>query len=69
MEEEWRMHMDVEDEIESRTKMDEQKKKLQKELGEIEKLSCLSEEFQESLKTEGAEKITKCKAFRRKEEI
>ena len=51
MEEEWRMDMDVEDEIESRTKLDEQKKKLLRELREIAKLSCLSKEVQESFKS------------------
>ena len=52
MEEEWGMDMDVEeDEIESRKKLDEQKRKLQEELREIENLSCLSKEVQESLKS------------------
>ena len=51
LEEEWRMDMDVEEEIESRKKLDEQKRKLQKELLEIETLSCLSKECQESLKS------------------
>ena len=36
MAEEWRTDMDVEEEIESRKKLDEQKRKLQKELPEIE---------------------------------
>ena len=51
MEEAWGMDMDVEEEIESRKKLDEQKRKFQKELREIEKFSCLSKEVQESLKS------------------
>ena len=43
--------MDLEEEIVSRKKLDEQKKKLQKELREIEKLSCLSKDVQEILKS------------------
>ena len=39
-----------EDEAESRKKLDEQKKKLQKELRDMEKVSCVPKEFQESLK-------------------
>ena len=50
MEEEW--GLDVEDEIESRKKLDEQRKKLQKDLREVEKLSCVSKEVQESLKND-----------------
>ena len=45
------MDMDVEEEVESRKKLDEQKRKLQKELREIEKFSCLSREVQESLES------------------
>ena len=45
------MDMVVEDEVESRKKLDEQSGKLQKELREIEKFSCLSKEVQESLKS------------------
>ena len=41
MEEEWRTDMDLEDEVESRKKLDEQKRKLQKELREIEQFSCV----------------------------
>ena len=41
MEEQWRM--DFEDEIESRKKLNEQRKKLQKELRDVEKLSCVSQ--------------------------
>ena len=51
MEEEWRMDMDVEEEVGSRKKLDEQKRKFQKELREIENFSCLSKEVQESLKS------------------
>ena len=47
-EKEWRM--DSEDEIEGRKKLDEQRKKLQKDLRDVEKLSCVSNEVQESLK-------------------
>ena len=36
MDEEWGVDMDVEEEIESRKKLDEKKRKLQKELREIE---------------------------------
>ena len=39
MEEEWEMDVTVEDEIESRKKLDEHKRKLQKELREIETFS------------------------------
>ena len=42
---------EVEDEIESRKKLDEQKEKMQKELREIEKFSCVPKEAQESLKS------------------
>ena len=45
----WDTGMDVE-EIQSRKKLDEQNRKLQKELRDIEKFSCLSKEVQESLK-------------------
>ena len=45
MEEEWRMDMDFGDEIESRKKLDEQKRKLQKELRDIEKFSHVPKEF------------------------
>ena len=45
------MDVDVEDEIESRKKLDEQKRKLQRELREIEKFSCVPKEAQESLKS------------------
>ena len=47
MEEEWRM--DFADEIESRKKLDEQRNKLQKELRDVGKLSCVSKEVQDSL--------------------
>ena len=43
--------MDCEDEVESRKKLDEQRRKLQKELQYIEKLSCVPKEFQENLKS------------------
>ena len=48
----WRksMEMDLEDEVESRKKLDEQRRKLQKELRDIEKFSCVPKEFQENLK-------------------
>ena len=49
--EEWGMDMDVVDEVQSRKKLDEQTRKLQKELREIENLFCFSKEFQESLKS------------------
>ena len=51
MEEEWRMDMDLEGEVESREKLDEQKRKLHKELRDVEKFSCLPKEFQENLKS------------------
>ena len=38
--------MDVEDEEESRRKLDERRKKLQKELRDVERLSCISKEVQ-----------------------
>ena len=43
--EEWRVEMDLEDEAESRKKLDQQKRKLQKELRDIEKFSCVPKEF------------------------
>ena len=41
--------MEVEDDAECRRKLDEQRKKLQKELREVERLSCASKEVQENL--------------------
>ena len=41
--------MEVEDEVEIRRKLDEQKKKLQKELGDVDRLSSVSKEMQESI--------------------
>ena len=49
MEEEWRMEMYLEDEVESRRKLEKQKRKFQKELRDIEKFSCVPKEFQENL--------------------
>ena len=51
LDEEWRMEMDLEDEVESRKKLDEQRRKLQKELRDIEKFSCVPKEFQENLES------------------
>ena len=51
LEEERRMEMDFEDEAERRKKMDEEGRKLQKELRDIEKFSCVPKEFQENLKS------------------
>ena len=42
--------MEVEDEAESRRKLDEQKKKLQKDLREIDRLSCVSKEMHKSIR-------------------
>ena len=42
--------MDFGDEIESRKKLDEQRKKLQKELADVEKFSCMLKEVQDNLK-------------------
>ena len=42
--------MEVEDETESRRKLDEQKKKLQKEIREVDRLSFVSKELQETIK-------------------
>ena len=42
--------MEVEDETESRRKLDEQKKKLQKELRDVDRLSSVSQEMQENIK-------------------
>ena len=50
MVEEW--EMDVEDENESRKKLDDQRRKLQKDLRDVEKLSCASKEAQNSLKND-----------------
>ena len=44
------MDMDFEDEVDSRKKLDEQRRKLQKELRNTEKFSCAPKEFQEHLK-------------------
>ena len=41
--------MEVEDEAESRRKLDEQKKKRQKELRDVDRLSSVSKERQESI--------------------
>ena len=46
----WGEFMEVEDETESRKKLDEQKKKLQKELRDVDRLSFVSKEMQESIK-------------------
>ena len=51
LEELWSVEMDLEDEAESRKKLDEQKRKLQKEMRDIEKFSCVPKEFQENLKS------------------
>ena len=45
MEEEWRMDRHLEDEVESRKQLDEQRRKLQKELRDIDKFSCVPKEF------------------------
>ena len=50
LEEVWRDCVEVEDEDECRRKLDEQRKKIQKELREVERLSFASKEMQESLK-------------------
>ena len=42
--------MEVEDEAESHRKLHEQKKKLQKDLREVDRLSCVSKETQESVR-------------------
>ena len=44
--------LEAEDEIESRKKLDAQRKKLQKELRDVENLSCASKEVQDSLKND-----------------
>ena len=44
--------LEVEDEIESRKKLDEQRKKLQNELRDVENLSCASKEVQDSLEND-----------------
>ena len=50
MEEEW--SMDGEDESDSRKKLDEHKRKLQKELRDVEKFSFVSKEAQDNLKND-----------------
>ena len=42
--------MEVEDEAECRRKLDEQRKKVQKEVREVDRLSFVSQEMQDSLK-------------------
>ena len=49
----------VEDEIESRQKLDEQRKKSQKKLRDVEKLSCVSKEVQDSLKNDPQQQLHK----------
>ena len=51
LEEVWGMEMDLEGEVESRKKLDEQRRKLQKEQRDVEKFSCVPKEFQEGLKS------------------
>ena len=51
LEEEWGVEMDIEDEAGSRKLLDEHKRKLQKELRDIDKFSYVPKEFQESLKS------------------
>ena len=46
----WGEFMEVEDEAESRKKLDERKKNVQKELREVDRLSFVSKEMQESIK-------------------
>ena len=46
----WTEYMDAEDKAESRKKLDEQKKKQQKEPRDVEILSLISKEAQESIK-------------------
>ena len=52
LEEEWGVEMDLQDQADSRKKLDEQEKKLQKEPRDLEKFSCVPKEFQESLKSD-----------------
>ena len=49
LEEEWGVEMDLEDDVERRKKPDEQKRKLQEELRDIEKFSYVPKEFQKNL--------------------
>ena len=51
LEEGWGVEMDLEDEVESRKKLDEQTRKLQKELRDIEKFSCVPKEFHGNLRS------------------
>ena len=51
LEGEWGTDMDLEDQVESRKKLDEQKRKLQKELRDIDKFSCVPKEIEETLKS------------------
>ena len=50
LKEEWREDMDIEDETESRKKLDDQKKKLHKELRGVERLQLVSKEAQGNIK-------------------
>ena len=50
LEEVWEDCMEVEDEAECRGKLDEQRKKMQRELREVERLSFVSKEMQDSVK-------------------
>ena len=51
LEEEWGVELNLQDEVESRKKLDEQRRKLQKELRGFEKFSCVPKEFQENVKS------------------
>ena len=64
MEEEWRTDMDLEDEVESRKKLDEQKRKLQKELRNIEKVLVCAERVSGKL-SDGEEERKKEKKGRK----
>ena len=65
MEEEWGMDMDLEDEVEGCKKLEEQKRKLRKELRDIEKFSCVPREFQENLKSNLQQQLQEMEQRRR----
>ena len=59
------MEVELADEAESRKKLAEQKKKLQKELRDIEKFLCVPQEFQESLKSNLQQQLQEVEQRRR----
>ena len=49
--------MEVEDEVESRKKLDEQRKRLQRQLRELEKFTCMPQDMQSKLKDDWQQQL------------